>query len=174
MKLTKLLFLTILTFSILSCSKDDDSKDTNDTSASLVGTWKATDFSYESTTRVEGQGTTIEQDATGVAKGLDLVIKFSESPKTFNVDSNYILEVTFENGGETTIQEYPQNYSGTGTWNKEGNTIFITQNSEETEATITELSETTLSYIAINTQTQTQSGVTTTVETTETFTFVRQ
>ncbi|RFN59723.1 lipocalin family protein [Marixanthomonas ophiurae] len=174
MKLTKLLFLTILTFSIISCSKDDDSKETNDTSSSLVGSWKATDFSYESTSRTEGQGTTIESESTGIAKELDITVEFSEDPNTYEVDSDYVLEITTESSGDTIIQEIPIQYSGTGTWSKEGNTLSIIENNEEREATITELTNSKLTYTSTTTQTQTQSGITSTVEVTETLSFSKQ
>ena len=174
MKFSKLFILSLLTLSIISCSKDDDSKDSNDTSASLVGTWKATDFSYESTSRTETQGTTIESESTGIAKELDLTVEFSDDPKTYEVDSDYILEVTTETSGQTIVQEYPIQYSGSGTWNRDGDILTVTEDNEENEAEITKLTASTLIYVSTETQTQNQSGVTTTVEITETVTFTRQ
>lgn len=174
MKFSKLLFLSFLTLLIVSCSKDDDSKSSNDTSATLVGSWKATDFSYESKSRTEGQGTTIESESTGVAKDLDIVVEFSDDPNTYQVDADYTLEVTTESSGQTIVQEYPIQYTGSGSWNREGDILKVMVDNQENEAEITKLTANTLTYVTTETQTQTQNEITTTVEITETTTFTRQ
>ncbi len=172
MKILKILSLTLL-IAFTSCKNNDDDTPDNDTSGDIVATWIATDYSYEGSTTTESMGITVTSDFVGTASDLDLDITFN-SDNTYESSGSYTLNLVTTFEGQTIEQDLPINVSSSGTYQLEGNMLTIDGEGATSEATILELTETTLRYTATAETTQTVGGTTATTIITETTVFTRQ
>ncbi len=172
MKLLKILSLTLL-IAFTSCKKDDDNPPPGNTSGDIVATWIATDYSYEGSTTTEAMGITVTSDFVGTASDLDLDITFN-ADNTFESSGSYTLNLVTTFEGQTIEQDLPITVSSSGTYELEGDMLTIDGNGLTSEATILELTETTLRYTATAETTQTVGGATATTTITETTVFTKQ
>ena len=184
-------FLTVLCIAVLvsSCSSDDDGT-TGDTSADLVGTWIMQSFEYEGETSTSFEGTEIDADFDGTAINIDTVLEFTESPNEFVSSGSYDIELTSTIMGETqSFTESIDNFSSEGTWERDGNTLitdgaFVELDGSTdilgdmgmnmSEATILELTDTTLRLGQEDSQEVTQDGITVSFSFTSEIVFTRQ
>lgn len=181
----KFLLILLITASFVSCSDEDSdmNDDTNvveteteeagETSSELIGTWEMISFEFEGTSSTGSLGLTFVIDFEGVGQNIDYTIEITEDE--FIASGSYDVELTTTAFGQTmTIVESLGDVSGNSTYTREGNTLFsdgsfvsIGDNapimSMVGEATITELTETTLRLIQEDTQEIENDGVTSTV-----------
>ena len=182
--LFKTLFILFISISFAACSTDDDSG-SSDTSGNLVGSWEMVSFDYDGSTSTAIAGQTTEAEFTGVGQNLDYVIEFSENPNEFNGEGSYDIELTTTALGQTSTVVQPINdASSSGTYTLNGNTISfegilhstgntIGGDMTNNEATITELTDTTLRFVQETTQEQTQDGITISITLTAESVFTR-
>lgn len=144
-KLYSLLLLGFLLFNV-SCSKDDDNKD-NDETAGLSGEWQMEEFQYNGTTTVT-QGEMVDQSSyIGTAKDIDVVMNFNDSDNTWESSGSYLLElVTTVNGETETSLEPNSNIFGTGTYSVNEDNLSLGYSDDAgvmsiDEATISKLTE---------------------------------
>lgn len=168
-KLLKSLLILVISFSFATCSTDDDSG--SDTSGTLVGTWEMVSFDYSGSTTTEFQGQTIISDFDGVGQNLDYTLAFTENPNEFEGQGSYDIELTSTIAGESTTQvQSIEDTNSTGTYTRAGNTITFEGTlvsvgdmvpvapQGNNEATISELTNTTLRITQETTQEQMVSG----------------
>ncbi len=149
----KLLFLSVLTISVLSCSKDDDKELSVD--EMILGTWyPAAEYQpcYENDPAYERKGMGVayyEYDNSKEADEcvLSSYLTFKEKGKaTVRAYDFFDIVITDENGsriGEECVLLDPVDAA----WIVSGNTLMITMDEEITEHKIEEITETTLKLI---------------------------
>jgi len=143
MKKFALLFILTLSFSLTSCSDDDNNS--SNTSGELVGTWMGTAIDYSGTTETTVQGITIDADFVGEAYDIDYSLTFSENPNNVEADGSYSIELETTVNGQTTTQDVEDlEFLNDGTWSRDGNDLTITDDGQSSTARIVELTDTTL------------------------------
>jgi len=161
-------FLTVLFVAVLfiNCSSDDsnDNDDntttTGDVSAELIGTWIMQSFEYQGETSTDIQGIPLEVDFDGEAFNIDASLVFTDSPNEFTSSGSYDIELSSTIAGETQTQtESIEDFESQGTWSRDDNTLTFDgslidagtgavvvggMDFDMSEATILELTDTTL------------------------------
>ena len=183
-KIFLILFVNLIVFT--SCENDlvsappSDSTEENgnsggtDVSGDLLGSWQMISFNYTGTTVTTVQGITLTADFVGVASDIDYVIEFTETPNNFSATGGYDLELTTTSSGQSFVENVEDlNVSSNGTWSKNNNTIVFTETSEDGEATIEILNDTTLKFTQIVDENINQQGVESTVNTNNVYIFER-
>ena len=177
MKKLLLLSLVITSFTLTSCSSDDDHapmQQETGTDANLVGTWTATDVDYSgfTSTFVVDTGTTLRTEFTGQGVDIDLTLSFSESPNeltsvgTFDVDLTTVILGVSEDSMLLDL-----GFLTDGTWSRVGNTLtLVGTDSSTSEVSIELLTENSLRLrltegFAVSTDEVTQEESTVTVVT---------
>ncbi|MCB0464107.1 MAG: hypothetical protein KDC78_00320 [Aequorivita sp.] len=105
MKLTKLIFLFVLTLAAVSCSKDDnnDPEPYNLTNANLAGTYKISAVSGNSTSTTNVSGTTVTiATTTVVGDTFQVSIIFNENG-TYTATGQYRIVTTITPTGQDPI-----------------------------------------------------------------------
>ncbi|HLV40312.1 hypothetical protein [Xanthomarina sp.] len=152
MKITNYLFLSLFVLGLVSCSSDDDgspdggnSGNGNPQEASIVGSWNADNFIMNGI--FAGDELTITFN--GVADtmtGND--ITFYQDNTTTGNSAPFMMDLTTIINGvpSTTEQEMNTPMATEGTWSREGNKLYLVENSmgQTQEFTIETLTETTL------------------------------
>lgn len=147
MKCLRLSLLVLLSVSLFSCSKKDDSaKPSNQ----LIGKWKMTEFTYSgsSISTYEGQSTTAPFSGTG--KDMDLHLFFSENPNKYISNGDYTIQFTMAMEDQEVTQDVViQGFMGSGSWTRDGNKINTTnaETGQVQTCTITQLDEHTLKML---------------------------
>ncbi len=174
MKIIKLFLFTTFLALTISCSKDDDNPTTAN-NGNIVGVWKGTTVDYTGSTTTSGQGQTISADYVGEAYDVDYTLTFTENPKKVISDGSYSIELTTTINGQSTTQNVEGlEFLSSGDWNINGDTLSITVDNETDDATIMELTDTTLVLKAVETQTMNQGGFTVTSTTQVILSFTKQ
>ncbi|WP_299213877.1 lipocalin family protein [uncultured Dokdonia sp.] len=173
--------------SFVSCNSDDDSS--NDTSADLVGTWNITAFDYQGATSAEILGETITSSFDGIGQNFDASVVFTENPNEYTSNGSYDAVVTTTVLGESQTETTSiDNFQSEGMWSRSGNTItfdgdllnvdttipVIGMEEIMNDATILELTETTLRLGQNISQEIMQEGITATVTLTSEVVLTRQ
>lgn len=132
MKIIKFLVLGLLVVGHLSCSKDDD----NNNSADIVGTWMLTDGAVESTSIVlDIGGMPVSVEVSGSFIGIDDEnrIHINEDKTFTSVTGNLVIEL------EMVVMGIPQterveasDLLGSGTWNRSGNELHLSNDNGTT------------------------------------------
>jgi len=173
MKLLKLMSLCLLVIFVSSCSSDDDSG--NNAEASLVGTWIANTVNYEGTTETEIQGQAIVAQFTGEGYNIDFSLTFTENPNNLTSEGSYDIELTTTVLGQTTTENVEDiTWDVVGEWQRSGSTITVTlPDGESADATIVEITETTLTLSFTDVRTENNAGIVVTTNTQGTATFTK-
>lgn len=181
------LFMTLfIAATFVGCSSDDDGA--NDTSASLVGTWNITslDYSGESATEFMGQS----QSATfvGVGENFDTSITFTENPNEYTSSGSYdVVLTTTINGVEDTTTTPVDDFQSEGDWERNGDSLLFDgelvsvdttiptgMTINMSEATILELTDTTLRLSQDASEEISQDGITVSFSLTSEIVLTRQ
>ncbi len=106
MKLTKLIFLFILSVVVISCSKDDD----NDTSYdynkdNLTGTYKLISYQSQEVETVNVSGFDVVTTTTSTGDTFDVTAVFA-SNNTVTLDGSYRVTETVTQGNQSTTDAY--------------------------------------------------------------------
>lgn len=179
----KTLSIFCITISLISCNTDDDSG--SETTGDLVGDYEMVSFSYEGTTTTTLEGQSAEADFSGIGQNIDYTIEFTENPNEFATAGSYDIELSTTVAGQTTTMVQPINdASSNGTYTRTGNTLTlegtllstgntIGGNATAGEATISELTDTTLILVQETSQEQTINGATISISLTAESVFTR-
>lgn len=171
--------------SFVSCNTDDGE---SDTSADLVGTWAVTSLEYDGTTSFYFLGETINTSFDGVGQNLDLTFTFSENPNEYSAEGYYDIILDFTvNGMSETETTSVDNLQQEGTWERNGNILFIDgeiidldvyiparDTTGMSDLTILELTDTTLRLGQKVSEQVTEEGITVSVSISSEFVFTRQ
>lgn len=171
--------------SFVSCNTDDGE---SDTSADLVGTWAVTSLEYDGTTSFDFLGETINTSFDGVGQNLDLTFTFSENPNEYSAEGYYDIILDFTvNGMSETETTSVDNLQQEGTWERNGNILFIDgeiidldvyiparDTTGMSDLTILELTDTTLRLGQKVSEQVTEEGITVSVSISSEFVFTRQ
>lgn len=173
----KSFLLTILTaFSLffLSCSKDKEEV-LIASEASVIGAWNLTALeATDGTIDLTVDGTTIPSTFEALGKDFDMVVTFSEEPKTITSEGTYTTVLTTTVMGETTTEEQPgEDFFEAETWRLDGNTLYFSNGTEEIGLTITALTDTTMSLSYEIDETVDFLGILTSVTATYTMTLTK-
>lgn len=152
-QLTKILTLALLVF-FTACKKDDETDGGGD---DLVRTWKVVEVSCTDGKTTTTDGTdVITATYTFTGKNITSTVVFKDD-KTFSSTGSYtqVLKTTLQ--GQTFTSEITLNdFASTGTWSKQGNTLTIKDNMNQTQdAEIVELTSAKLrlKYLVSTTET---------------------
>jgi hypothetical protein len=120
MKKIKLSVLTFCFMSFISCSKEDNSVDSN--TKEIIGTWTLTELEYTgfSNSKIDGMSITIEY--SGTAENIEAKTTFQENGE-FESQGEYDVILTSEG---MTIPYRDLSYASTGNYTMSGNSIEIT------------------------------------------------
>ena len=113
MKTKFLLLFTIITF--LTACKSNEIIEGSMTKANLIGDWNLASMGIEDgTININlGDGNVISGNYTNVAKDIDIVFSFSDSPKVLTVQGKYTTERVHTLLGETYVKiDYFDSYKG--------------------------------------------------------------
>ena len=153
-QLTKILTLALLVF-FTACKKDDDTASGG--GDDLVRTWKVVEVSCTDGKTTTTDGTdVISATYTFTGKNITSTVVFKDD-KTFSSTGSYtqVLKTTVQ--GQTFTSEITLNdFASTGTWSKQGNTLTLKNNANETQnGEIVELSSSKLrlKYLLNSTET---------------------
>jgi hypothetical protein len=185
-KLGKLCMALFIVTSFVSCNSDDDN---SDTSADLVGTWNITAFDYQGQTATEFLGESIVASFDGVGENFDSSIVFTENPNEYTSSGSYDVVLTTNVAGmEDTTTTPIDDFESEGTWSRNGDTLSFDGDLLEVEstipvigmdeimndATILELTDTTLRLSQNVSQDITQEGITISITLTSEIVLTRQ
>lgn len=126
MKTFKLIFALVITSTLVifqSCSSSDDSQPEN---TSLIGDWKVTEFSAETSTTTNFDGEIFESNINILGSNFDYNVNFTAA--NYTTLGAYDMTVTILVDGqpnETETESY-ENVSGSGTYTIDGNVMTIT------------------------------------------------
>lgn len=124
MKFLQIVFFAMLSFSLFSCSKNDQNAKPAD---QLTGNWKMTAMKYTGTSVVQTGGEPFTTHFSGTGKNMDLHLSFAVNPKTFSSHGDYTITLTASFEGQELQQDYTINgFMGGGTWEKRGTTLTVT------------------------------------------------
>lgn len=145
MKYLKAVLAIAFAVSLISCSKHKDAAPAEN-NGDLAGKWKMTDASYTGTAHYSLLGTPQQSNFTGVGKDIDVHVALSESPNVITAQGGYTISVSMSVLGTPQNYDLPvQNFLGSGTWTKSGNTLSVTTTTGATQsATIVDQDKTTL------------------------------
>jgi len=163
MKITKTLLVLFLSITIFSCDSDDGALviPAADVSGEILGTWEMIDLNYTGSNTVTTQGQAIPSTYVGVGENMNNSISFTENPNDLLAQGTYDIELTSTTYGQTTTQTQTDlPLLPNSTWSKNGTTLILTSNGEDTPFTILELSATTLKFQQDSDEIITQQGVT--------------
>lgn len=173
MKFLKFLFLATFISTFIACNSDDN--DPTPTPESLAGEWEVTAIDYEGTTSTVVSGfPPVGGTFTGTGFDMDLKITFEEDPNNFTSEGNYSINLETEVSGQTYTSNWENNeFTGSGTWSKDGNMMTFTNaiNGETSEAEIMEETDSKLKFKQSYYNSEVQNGATITHEIEATFTF---
>jgi hypothetical protein len=171
MKITKL-FLIAITVVLFSCGGDDDPKPS---SATLVGKWAVTGVDYKGTSTTSVDGIELESSFTGKGKDMNMTVTLNENPATFTSTGSYTVALTTTVMGASYTQDYPfEGFMIDGTWKQDGNTLTVTNSGGTQQATIVELTASSLKMTWDYTYTMTQDGATVKMNIQGAYTFKRK
>lgn len=174
MKIFKILFLALLTISVVSCGDDDDAGNDVGGSADLVGTWNGATVNYSGSTVTEANGVSITADFVGEGMNVDYTVTFTSDPNEVTSDGSYDIELTTTIAGQTTTQTVEGIvFTSNGEWLLDGDQLTITVDADTSTSTIVELTASSLILNIVDVQTFSANGSTSTTTTDSTLTFTR-
>lgn len=141
MKKFQLLFCLFIALLLGACS--DDSNDAEpDKTNNLIGKWDMTSFTYDATSEVNVEGVSNKTTSVAVAKEIDFIMEFKESPQVVGSEGSYLLELTSEfNGMEFTQTQTSNNFFGSANWELDGDNLILSSGEQEINGKILELTD---------------------------------
>ena len=174
MKILKLTLVLVAFIAFTSCSEDDNGGG-NDTSGDIVGTWIGTGVDYTGTSETTTMGQTVSADFVGEAFDINYTLTFSENPNNVVADGSYSIELTTTINGQSSTETVEDlEFLNDGTWERSGNTLTITAEGEPGDATIVELTDTTLVLEIVESEGISAPDFEFTTQVTAVMTFTRQ
>lgn len=137
-----------------------------------VGKWEMVSFDYDGSTKTVVSSQSTQAEFIGVGHNLDYIIQFYKNPNEYSGIRSYDIELTTTVLGQrSTMQQPINNASSNGTYIIDGSTITfegtvlstgntIVGDQLDNEATIAELTDTTLRLVQETTQEHTLDGLT--------------
>lgn len=146
MRHIKFLIPLICTTLFFSCSEEEEVQPNID-NENLVGTWELTGLEYFGNSSTTVMGFTTDADFTGEGRNFEVEVVISEDPNSFVSSGTYTVDLKTTTLGvtqEQTLNLLP--FLLNGDWSIDGNIMTITNSieGEPQEATLLELSETTM------------------------------
>ncbi len=105
MKLTKLIFLFVLSIAAISCSKDDDNDTYDYNKDNLTGTYKITFFESREVETVNVSGFDVVTTTTSTGDTFNISAVFA-SNNTLTVDGTYRITETVTQGSQSSTETY--------------------------------------------------------------------
>lgn len=123
-------FAAALAFTFAACSNDDDNGPAGD---EIVGTWALTDIDYSGTSTTSSPAGAFTADFTGSGYDMDVTVTFEEDPNVYKTDGDYSIELVTEFNDQTfESQVENEGFIDDGEWERNGDTITITNSDGET------------------------------------------
>ena len=170
-KLCHLFLVIVLGIGVLSCDKDDD---ITESSTYISGSWNGVSVAYTGVSHTDYQGTVLTSEFVGVGYDLDFSISFSENPNKLTTAGSYGVALTYTILGQTNVQTVDGlNFTNTGIWTLNENTLYLETPLGDIEATIIELTDMTLELSIFQNEVQEESGAIVTSEVELYYTFER-
>jgi hypothetical protein len=124
--LKSIITLIILTFTLASCSTDDDGGSNNVSEENLIGTWSLTSSTEENSFSGDVQGTEFNAEITSTGSNFDLNIIFSDDNVVL-VNGSYDITIVSDFDGEVTTESDTITVNNAeGEWALEGDQLSFT------------------------------------------------
>ena len=119
----KHIFLAFLTVAVsVSCSKDEDKEPTSDDG--IEGTWQLVSFTYDG----YFVGLETRTAVTGTAKDINNVrVTFNSDGTVTSNGTSFTLVIAGKEDPDEKLEVPTMMFEETGSWEKDGNTLFITE-----------------------------------------------
>jgi len=143
-----LLFSVLILF--ISCTSSDDTiiVDTSASASDLVGTWKLTEESQKGTISTTFNNIPVNGDITSTGKNLNTQIIFTENPNNFTANGSYTDVIKFSIVGQSMAQQEVtipiSDFINQGSWSLNQGILTTTQNNEQLDVRIVELTSNSL------------------------------
>ena len=174
-KKVAVLFVFSLILSACSLDSDSDRIVINTTADKLVGTWVMNETTQEGTFETMVQGLPVKVNFTSYGENMTAQVVFTETPNSIVSSGGFDSVVTVPNFSITeTIPVLLNDFLVDGTWTVDGGVITISQNNQQVEAYVIELTDTLLKIEVDIIETLTIQGITGDVESTSSITFLKQ
>jgi len=152
--------LGFIFLTLIACSKDEDTSQSVDL-ASLKGTWNLVSLSCtDGTSTIEILGQKSTSTFVISSKDHQATVSFGQNPNTFVSQGSYTSVITTNTAGVKETQEVPfEDFTSTGTWKLDGNTLIISSpGTDDQKAEITKLDANNLEYKVLVNQTVEELG----------------
>ncbi len=178
MNIFKLSLMTLLVFTIFSCSTDAINPDTENSliaNPDLIGTWTGIDVSYSGTITTISGGITTTQEIEGTNFDGTYTITFTQDPNMVTGEGLYSIEEVTTSDDETSSRVVTNlNLITSSTnWNLVDNELSMTADNKIITATISELTNDSLIMEIDESTTTTINGVSETLVKNSVFTYTR-
>lgn len=120
MKTIKLLLLSGIVISFMSCSDENESPSLSEEEKMLVGAWQIQSFNYSGTSTGNFSGMEVSSSYQGVAHDIDAVLTFRDN-RTFGMQGSYNVTLTVE-GFDFLVPI--EDASSSGDWYVEGEYLY--------------------------------------------------
>jgi hypothetical protein len=173
----KVTVVFVISVFLSACSADSDSDrivvDTN--ADKLEGTWVMNETTQEGTFTTDVQGVPFKVNFTSYGENIAAQVVFTNTPNSIVSSGGFDNVVTISGLAITeTIPVQLNDFLTNGTWTVDGGVITISQNNQQVEAFVIELTDTLLKIEVDIIETLTLQGVTGDVESTASITFAKQ
>lgn len=174
-KKVAVLFIFSLFLSACSLDSDSDRIVVNTTADKLVGTWEMNETTQEGTFETLVQGLPVKVNFTSYGENITAQVVFTDTPNSIVSSGGFDSVVTISNLSITeTVPVLLNDFLVDGTWTVNGGVITISQNNQQVEAYVIELTDTLLKIEVDIIETLTIQGITGDVESTSSITFLKQ
>ena len=173
----KVAVLFIFSLFLLACTLDSDSDRivVNTTADKLVGSWEMNETSQEGTFTTVVNSIPFKVNFTSYGENITAQVVFTDTPNSVVSSGGFDSVVTITGLSLTeTIPVLLNDFLVGGTWTVDGGVITISQNNQQVEAYVIELTDTLLKIEVDIIETLTIQGVTGDVESTSSITFTKQ
>jgi hypothetical protein len=173
----KVAVLFIFSLFLSACSDDSDSERivVNTTADKLEGTWAMNETTQEGTFETNVQGLPLKVNFTSYGENITAQVVFTGTPNSLASSGGFDNVVTVSGLAiNETIPVLLNDFLVNGTWTVNGGIITISQNNQQVEAYVIELTDTLLKIEVDIIETLTIQGITGDVESTSSITFTKQ
>lgn len=175
---TSIKYILIISISLfLSCSSDDDGdSDPDNTSAPLAGAWVPESYMLTGSVVLATNEINERTLISGSGSEFGATLAFSENPNNYAFSGNFrLLFITTDPAGEETQEVIDAMLSESGTWEQNGNRInFTTDLGDNLQASVQELSESSLRFTRILNDVETMGDTIITTNLNESYIFSRR